>query len=97
MAKKKPHPRSCNKCRNMGTESDGNFAEFIQIWPSCEMNDKYQWLKSFPFKKRMPCFGYHLAVDEFKSWETELYAGGVWAPHDMERVLALEAVGEVYR
>lgn len=53
---KKEHPRSCHKCRFLGSEDDGNFPEFMLSWPSCDKVDRYQYLKSFPFKKRMSCF-----------------------------------------
>ncbi len=95
--KKKPHPRSCHKCSHLSSECDGNFVEFAVSWPACDMVDRYQYLKSFPFKKRMPCFNYHINVDFYKCLETELYAGGVWTMRDSERIKHLESIGEVYR
>jgi hypothetical protein len=45
---------NCQTCHYLGSESDG--AEYSTGWPSCGKVDRYQWLKSFPFKKEMRCW-----------------------------------------
>lgn len=93
----KIHPRSCLKCRRLGSECDGGEPEYSVSWPSCDIVERYQYLKSFPFKKRMKCFRYHLVVNDFISFMTKKWAGGIWAEHDAKRLKALEGVGQVYR
>ena len=47
---------NCGTCAYLGTETDGNYVEFAIEWPICEKVERYQYLKSFPFKKEMPCW-----------------------------------------
>lgn len=47
---------NCETCSYLGTEDDGNYAEFAISWPTCQKFERYQYLKSFPFKKEMPCW-----------------------------------------
>lgn len=77
--KKKAHPRSCHKCRFLGSEDDGNFPEFVISWPSCNKVERYQYLKSFPFKKRMPCFRNQLRMYYGR---TGWFEGGVYTGRD---------------
>ena len=94
----KPHPRSCHNCKYLGSESDGNYAEFEISWPCCDRVERYQYLKSFPFKKRMSCFRYELQVDICKCFlECNKYAGGVWTERDADILAQLEAREQVYR
>jgi hypothetical protein len=93
----KINPRSCLNCRNLGSECDGGEPEYSVSWPSCNKVERYQYLKSFPFKKRMSCFRYELQIDMWKCFETEQYCGGVWTDRDAERLKALESVGQLYR
>ena len=93
----KIHPRSCTKCRLLCYEDDGGEPEYSISWPTCGKEDRYQYLKSFPFKKRMPCFRYDLVVDLYKAFDTEKHPGGVWTERDAIRLRALERVGKVYR
>lgn len=93
--KRKAHPRSCAKCRYLGSEDDGNYPEFAISWPACDLVERYQYLKSFPFKKRMPCFRYHRPWEY--NWEKDEVWCGIWWEDDMERLLGLEHVGGVYR
>ena len=47
---------SCKTCLHLGSDDDGNFPEFVISWPICNKVDRYQYLKSFPFKKEMDCW-----------------------------------------
>lgn len=43
--------RSCEECISCGTDSDGGEPEYAQSWPVCNRFERYQYLKSFPFKR----------------------------------------------
>jgi hypothetical protein len=46
---------ACVTCFHLGSEdSGGDYPE--HIWSTCEKIDKYNNLKSFPFKKEMSCW-----------------------------------------
>ena len=96
---KKPHARSCLNCRHLSSEDDGNFAEYVVSWPCCGIVERFQYLKSFPFKKRMPCFKNNLIVDDYKLYNpnNKLYCGGVWVESDFDRLIDLESRNEIYR
>lgn len=47
---------NCETCSYLGSEDDGNFAEFAISWPVCRKFPRYEHLKSFPFKKEMACW-----------------------------------------
>ena len=47
---------NCSTCAYLGSEDDGNYPEFAVSWPVCELHDKYQYLKPFPFKTEQKCW-----------------------------------------
>lgn len=47
---------NCETCSYLGSDDDGNYAEFAISWPVCTKFPRYQYLKSFPFKKEMTCW-----------------------------------------
>jgi len=47
---------NCSTCAHQGTDNDGGEPENSTSWPVCDQFEQYQYLKSFPFKKEMPCW-----------------------------------------
>lgn len=47
---------NCSSCAYLGRESDGGEPEYSVSWPVCEKFPRYEYLKSFPFKKEMACW-----------------------------------------
>lgn len=45
---------NCESCCHLGSEGDG--PEYNGSWPVCDKIERYGFLKSFPFKKEMPCW-----------------------------------------
>jgi hypothetical protein len=74
-------PANCSTCAHLGTEDDGNYPEFAISWPACMHIERYQYLKSFPFKKEMPCyhpgFWYSKFADLIKTGEDYEYNNAV--------------------
>ncbi len=66
---------NCSTCVYLGTDSDGNYPEYAVSWDVCEKFEGYKNLKSFPFKKEMPCwepeFWHSKFTEEIKSGEHE--------------------------
>ena len=56
---------SCEFCRYLGTEDDGNYPELVKSWPRCDFNTSYGNLEGFPFKKDMECFRADIWHTEF--------------------------------
>jgi len=46
----------CETCRHLSSDNDGAEPESSVSWPTCGKVERYQYLKSFPFKKTMPCW-----------------------------------------
>lgn len=42
---------SCSECIHLGSESDGGEPEYAKSWPVCRMFPRYEYLKTFPFKR----------------------------------------------
>ena len=66
------YKKSCEFCRHLGTEDDGNYPELAKSWPVCEIFENYVYLKSFPFEKEMECFELNFDYSEFAEqldWE----------------------------
>lgn len=55
----------CISCAYLGSENDGAEPEYSKSWPICERFPRYSALKSFPFKKKMPCFRLDFWQSEF--------------------------------
>lgn len=47
---------NCQSCVHLGSDSDGGEPENSIAWAACNINDRYAALRSFPFKKEMPCW-----------------------------------------
>ena len=47
---------NCSTCAYLGSDDDGNYPEMMISWSICEKFHGYEDLKSFPFKKDMPCW-----------------------------------------
>lgn len=47
---------NCASCVHLGSEDDGGEPEYSISWPTCNKVERYQYLKSFPFKKEMKCW-----------------------------------------
>lgn len=45
---------NCETCKHLGSDGDG--PEYNGSWPVCNKVDRYGYLRSFPFKKDMPCW-----------------------------------------
>lgn len=45
---------NCSNCEHCRHQSDGDYGEIS--WHECAKVERYQWLKSFPFKKMMSCW-----------------------------------------
>lgn len=45
---------NCSTCARLGSDGDG--PEYNGSWPICNKVERYGYLKSFPFKKEMPCW-----------------------------------------
>jgi len=58
---------SCEQCHFLGSDNDGNYPGPAVYWAICEKegNGHYTNLKSFPFKKKMPCFKLSFWFSEF--------------------------------
>lgn len=63
---------NCSTCSDLGSEDDGNFAEFSVSWLVCRQFASYEHLKSFPFKKEMKCW----TPEFWNSKFTDLIKGG---------------------
>lgn len=66
---------NCSTCSYRGFDDDGNFPEYSVSWPVCDKFSSYVNLKSFPFKKEMPCwdpcFWHSKFAEQIKTGETE--------------------------
>jgi len=58
-------PSGCLNCAYLASDSAGGDAQWDQSWPICEKFPRYSALKTFPFKKRMPCFRLGFWQSEF--------------------------------
>ncbi len=47
---------NCQSCRHLSSDNDGGEPESSVSWSVCSKFERYQYLKSFPFKKTMPCW-----------------------------------------
>jgi hypothetical protein len=47
---------NCKSCAFLGSDGDGGEPEYAVDWPVCDKVARYQNLRSFPFKKEMPCW-----------------------------------------
>ncbi len=47
---------NCLSCAHLGSEDDGNYPEMAISWYVCEKFNRYQYLKSFPFKTEQKCW-----------------------------------------
>lgn len=71
---------NCETCGCLGSDGDG--WEYNGSWPVCEKIEKYSYLKSFPFKKEMPCW-------EANFWHTK-FADHIKKGTDAEISAALD-------
>ncbi|WP_018125595.1 hypothetical protein [Desulfovibrio oxyclinae] len=62
------HKESCGYCEHLTTECDGNYPELAVSWPACAKVERYQYLKSFPFKKKMNCFSPAMSKEDEAEW-----------------------------
>lgn len=82
---------NCESCVHLGCESDGGEPEYAVAWPACDKVARYQYLKSFPFKKEMGCWEPNFWYSKFAEQLTdEQVQAWPWAP-------ALDAFEEARR
>ena len=65
----------CDLCTYLGVDDDGNYPESANTWPVCDLpgQEHYSNLKSFPFKKDMPCFQKDIWHTEFADQLGEIF------------------------
>lgn len=87
--KKQPHINSCQNCKHLHEDSESEMGYTLYSYLYCDKVERYMNLKSFPFKKEMPCFemSYQSAIwvdEELKALYEKDTKNGKWDLQESE-------------
>jgi hypothetical protein len=56
---------NCDTCAHLSSDNDGGEPEYSISWPVCDKFPTRHNLKTFPFKKEMPCWSPNFWASQF--------------------------------